>query len=56
MTLGLCDGLSPTTLQKVMFGVVARGLSLVGHADETAVVNRLVPRRAGLEVYVRWRE
>ncbi|MFE7216173.1 hypothetical protein ACFY0A_34205 [Streptomyces sp. NPDC001698] len=56
MTLGLCDGLSLTTSQKVMFGLVARGLSLVGHADETAAVNRLVPRRSGLEVYVQWRE
>ncbi|WP_200304668.1 nitroreductase [Streptomyces adelaidensis] len=26
----------------------------VGHPDETAPVNRFVPRRAGLEEYVRW--
>ncbi|MGW4824846.1 hypothetical protein ACWEP4_39525 [Streptomyces sp. NPDC004227] len=56
MTLGRCDSLSLTTLQKVMFGLVARGLSLVGHADGTAAVNRLVPRRAGPEVYVQWRK
>ncbi|MEV5010882.1 MULTISPECIES: hypothetical protein [unclassified Streptomyces] len=56
MTLGLCDGLSPTTLQKVMFGLVARELSIVGHADETAPGNRLVARRPCLEVYVQWRE
>ncbi|MER6524046.1 nitroreductase [Streptomyces sp. NPDC001508] len=28
----------------------------VGYADETAPVNRFVPRRAGLEEYVQWRE
>ncbi|MGW1402934.1 hypothetical protein ACWCRF_30790 [Streptomyces sp. NPDC002405] len=28
----------------------------VGHADETAPVNRFVPQRAGLEEYVQWRE
>ncbi|WP_405690105.1 nitroreductase family protein [Streptomyces sp. NBC_00057] len=27
----------------------------VGYADETAPVNRFVPRRAGLEEYVQWR-